>query len=1116
MTLDHAIDTAVTPAEMERLKSFDSSLYGQLDLYNSPEGEAKRQLLLKGAQCLENELIRCNKLNTTVSPNLICSLGHLQLLLEDFPKALSAYQKYYNSDPNYWQNTAFLYGFGIVYCHYSQDAWAVQAFQMLLYREANFSRASDVHLRLGIIKKKNKDYEAATKHFKQVLNDSNSSAFLKAEVRFHGAHMYELEGDLKKARSLYEQLLQGANIPNQVRANAYKQLGWMYHMDESMGDLPHRQTAAIEHLKKSLEADNSNGESWYYLGRCYSTLGKVHDAFVSYRQSIDKSEASADTWCSIGILYQQQSQPMDALQAYICAVQLDKAHTAAWTNLGLLYEANSQLKDALHCFQNAVNTNPKEVNPNVKSRISLLQNSFNKLTPQQLEEVTAAQHQLPCIDKAFHLPIPAELTSRQQGGVVGGAPPQGYNACPDGLSSTSSQMINGQSPRKRKALAKKKADAKQDMPGYMNAGRGTPYMHPTQGNMDPQAMLHRHPYYGQQPYAMSKADNCMDTQESNMERMMQPKDDPAVVLPPSETLSIKQEVITAAYPVPPSPSVARQSMKSRLNLAMSAQEILDSTKGCQSREMVKGSPNILSDMCRPPLPAPPPEPALGPEHLTPATPTITIECKKDAMSSDLKRVAMAQPIVLVKSLTNVLRLNLGLFSTKTLVETAPDHPCEVRTQRKYNVEETLDAHGNQTWKQESTRTSTTIAKYAQYQASSFQESLAEETGRSTTKAATQQPKGSSSQGQQQSKPTGRDSDSDSSSSSSSTKRKLPPMIRFGTNVDLSDRDKWKTQLVELQKLPHWLRVHWSGNALSHLGHTVLGMNSVQLYMKIPGCRTPAHQENLNLCSINFNIGPGDCEWFAVPDDYWGALHQLCVKNNVDYLSGAWWPLPEDLIKAKIPLYRFTQKPGDLVFIAPGTVHWVQATGWCNNIAWNTAPMDTNVLKLALERYEFNKLQNYKSIVPMIHLSWKLASNVKMTNPDLLSLVKFACMKSLEHTGQVEEFLAGKNKHIVWHGRQDGEPPHYCFSCELEVFNILFVREVEKKHVVYCLDCALKISSALDGFVVLRENLTDQLAQKYDSIELHLQSNATEVVNSILSFNTRESNSQSRDQTSAQT
>lgn len=54
---------------------------------------------------------------------------------------------------------------------------------------------------------------------------------------------------------------------------------------------------------------------------------------------------------------------------------------------------------------------------------------------------------------------------------------------------------------------------------------------------------------------------------------------------------------------------------------------------------------------------------------------------------------MAQPIVLIKGLAAALRMNLGLFSTKTLVETAADHPCEVRTQRKFSVEESLDNHG---------------------------------------------------------------------------------------------------------------------------------------------------------------------------------------------------------------------------------------------------------------------------------------------------------------------------------------------------------------------------------------------------------------------------------------
>lgn len=50
--------------------------------------------------------------------------------------------------------------------------------------------------------------------------------------------------------------------------------------------------------------------------------------------------------------------------------------------------------------------------------------------------------------------------------------------------------------------------------------------------------------------------------------------------------------------------------------------------------------------------------------------------------------------------------------------------------------------------------------------------------------------------------------------------------------------RWKHQLQELQKLPAFMRVSSSGNMLSHVGHTILGMNTVQLYMKVPGSRTP--------------------------------------------------------------------------------------------------------------------------------------------------------------------------------------------------------------------------------------------------------------------------------------
>lgn len=105
-------------------------------------------------------------------------------------------------------------------------------------------------------------------------------------------------------------------------------------------------------------------------------------------------------------------------------------------------------------------------------------------------------------------------------------------------------------------------------------------------------------------------------------------------------------------------------------------------------------------------------------------------------------------------------------------------------------------------------------------------------------------------------------------------------VKFGTNVDLSDEKKWKPQLQELLKLPPFARVQSGNNMLSHVGHTILGMNTVQLYMKVPGCRTPGHQENNNFCSVNINVGPGDCEWFGIAPEYWGVIHRICERYVV--------------------------------------------------------------------------------------------------------------------------------------------------------------------------------------------------------------------------------------------
>jgi histone demethylase len=441
----------------------------------------------------------------------------------------------------------------------------------------------------------------------------------------------------------------------------------------------------------------------------------------------------------------------------------------------------------------------------------------------------------------------------------------------------------------------------------------------------------------------------------------------------------------------------------------------------------------------------------------------------------LHEFCLAHPIAVIRGLANVLKLDLGLFSTKTLVEANPEHLIEVRTQLLQPSDENWDPERRgMVWRCESHRSHTTIARYAHYQASSFQESLREE----------------------QDKTLGlyRESDSDSNSSAPSKGKRTKKngsfkTVRFGTNVDLSDEKKWKTQLQELMKLPPFARVVSAGNMLSHVGHVILGMNTVQLYMKCPGCRTPGHQENNNFCSVNINIGPGDCEWFGVPDEYWGVIQRLCEKNNINYLHGSWWPILDDLFADNIPVYRFLQRPGDVVWVNAGTVHWVQAVGWCNNIAWNVGPLTAKQYFLAVERYEWNKLENFKSIVPLKHLTWNLARNIKVSEEALFDLIKNSLMRTLKLCETIIQFVHSLGRDIRWHGRGKNEAAHYCVNCELEVFNMLFVKELDKKHVVHCLDCARKISPTLEEFVILEEYTMDELMEVYDNFTLHPSSSA---------------------------
>ncbi|KAL6115417.1 kdm6a [Pungitius sinensis] len=1357
----------LTAQERDSLAAIDSSLFGFQKLHE--DGARTKALLMKAVRCYDSLIL---KAEGKVEPELFCQLGHFNLLLEDYPKALSAYQRYYSLQSDYWKNAAFLYGLGMVYFHYNAFQWAIKAFQEVLYIDPGFSRAKEIHLRLGLMFKVNTDYESSLKHFQLALIDSNPCTLSKAEIQFHIAHLYEIQKRHRAAKEAYESLLQTEDLSAQVKATTLQQLGWMHHTVEQLGERASRDGYAIQCLQKSLEADPNSGQTWYFLGRCYSSIGKVQDAFISYRQSIDKSEASADTWCSIGVLYQQQNQPMDALQAYICAVQLDHSHAAAWMDLGTLYESCNQPHDAIKCYINATRSkgctnttalthrikclqackpnhsaeggvqslpthvgtlgqpedqscaakrrrasspskgdlwvsNPPQqpvpnwyLSPQKLQALEQLRSNRAALKPPQLQMLgqleaqfaMMQQHQhqmrqnasggqarpslpngptansLPSPNPSLHparphpgphrplcppqplangpvgpgphghsdgapdgsngsnnqpgpaatgpngdVPylqpaagggdaalLPHTCTSAQtqdaaarqalhlnpsQGLQKGGGVPHATGSASEGTlshpqtpnSSMAPAHPNNQaghstgapSPRQPAhnhlpsppslphpstsggaapgASATKDSSAGAPAPaGGASEGESAPprtpadhlanHVHsgakgaeggekpslsvdnprlsallaggkcpvecagPSQGAASGAAEPHKkvnnvHPAalpstpHAQGSSAASSPISAISTatpSPKSSEHTQTGDHSPATAAPTvngngkggiseDSQSPLKAEPPAAATSLKATPPHAHSSCSSSSSSSSSSISIYPSStdvlKACRNlgRNGLSNS-SILLDKCPPPRLPPPPSPVLPKDKLNPPTPSIYLENKRDAFFPPLHQFCTnpSNPVTVIRGLAGALKLDLGLFSTKTLVEANPEHLVEVWTQLSQPADENWDPAGTKKmWRCESARAHTTIAKYAQYQAASFQESLREE----NEKKALKEP-----------------SDTEPASAESVARKRRGPLkhIKFGTNIDVSDERKWKQQLQELSKLPAFARVVSAGNLLSHVGHTILGMNTVQLYMKVPGSRIAGHQEHNNFCAVNINIGPGDCEWFAVPEPYWGVMSTFCEKNNINFLMGSWWPNLEDLYEADVPVYRFIQRPGDLVWLNTGTVHWVQAIGWCNNIAWNVGPLTAHQYKLAVERYEWNKLQSVKSMVPMVHLSWNMARNIKVSDHKLFEMIKYCLLRTLKQCQWVKEALVSAGKETVLRPRTRDEPAHYCTICEVEVFNLLFVRREllsKKQHVVHCQDCARKGSAALDNFVVLEQHRMEDLMQVYDQFTL---------------------------------
>ncbi|KAG1725558.1 TPR-like protein [Suillus paluster] len=296
------------------------------------------------------------------------ALGHCYLMQDDLQKAYSAYQQALYLLPNPKEDPKLWYGIGILYDRYGSLDHAEEAFASVLKmdKELDFDKANEILFRLGIIYKQQGKYDDSLSCFDRILRNP-PSPLAHADIWFQIGHVYEQQKDHVRAKDAYERVV----ADNPGHAKVLQQLGWLYHQD---GSSFQNQELAIQYLTKSLEADPSDAQSWYLLGRAYMAGQKYNKAYEAYQQAVYRDGRNPTFWCSIGVLYFQINQFRDALDAYSRAIRINPYISEVWFDLGSLYEScNNQISDAIDAYARASELDPG--NHVIAQRLQLLKNA---------------------------------------------------------------------------------------------------------------------------------------------------------------------------------------------------------------------------------------------------------------------------------------------------------------------------------------------------------------------------------------------------------------------------------------------------------------------------------------------------------------------------------------------------------------------------------------------------------------------------------------------------------------------------------------------------------------------------------------------------------------------
>lgn len=279
-------------------------------------------------------------------------------------------------------------------------------------------------------------------------------------------------------------------------------------------------------------------------------------------------------------------------------------------------------------------------------------------------------------------------------------------------------------------------------------------------------------------------------------------------------------------------------------------------------------------------------------------------------------------------------------------------------------------------------------------------------------------------------------------------------VPFAVNVDIG---AWSEQIDQFQaKLPEYLLFGSAFDSLNHLRLHINGMSLPQLYLKVAGSWTGAHQENLSFAAINLNHGPGDCQWWALaPAEVPKVRAEVEEKLGFDIAKSEtlWWPDENWVLSQGYESFYGVQRPDDLVYVGPGTLHWVKTLAPAVNSSWNIGPKTLKQFQAAYQRNALNQSIGVESLVQLNTLALDLLNSELSSLP--LDLVQYLQVQLTEHFDREKALLDACKLPAL--GVFPGHQVRRCEACKEEVIYAYAV-SVE----AYCLKCAASLPLPLSN------------------------------------------------------